>query len=196
MINVQPVTLTGKIVRLEPMTEAHIPALTVAGSDAGIWRFMPYGDVSRDGGMSAWVREILGRQASGTDLVFTVFHLATGKAAGATRYMDIRPAHNGLEIGGTWYAPEFQRTGVNTECKYLLLRHAFEALGCMRVQFKADARNEKSLRAIERIGGVREGVLRKHMIMPDGAIRDSVYYSILDDEWPGVKMKLEAMLAG
>ena len=108
--------------------------------------------------------------------------------------MNIAPEHRGLEIGGTWYGLEFQRTVVNTECKYLLLNYAFETLGCIRVQFKTDMRNERSQRAIERIGAKREGVLRNHMVMPDGKYRDSVFYSILDSEWPDVKKRLEEKL--
>jgi RimJ/RimL family protein N-acetyltransferase len=121
-------------------------------------------------------------------------HLESGRVAGATRYLNIVPQDRGLEIGGTWYGPEFQRTVVNTECKYLLLSHAFERLGCIRVQLKTDLRNERSQRAIERIGAVKEGVLRNHMILPDGRIRHSVFYSILDTEWPEVKNRLEGML--
>jgi RimJ/RimL family protein N-acetyltransferase len=108
--------------------------------------------------------------------------------------MNIMPKDRGLEIGGTWYAPEFQRTAVNTECKFLLLRHAFEELRAIRVQLKTDMRNERSQRAIERLGAIREGVLRNHMILPDGRYRDSVFYSILDTEWPGVKARLLEML--
>ena len=110
--------------------------------------------------------------------------------------MEMRPAHKGLEIGGTWYAPEFQHTGVNTECKYLLLKYAFEEMDCIRVQFKVDGRNERSIQAIERLGATREGMLRNHMILQDGTVRDSVYFSILDREWAGVKMRLEKLLAG
>jgi RimJ/RimL family protein N-acetyltransferase len=193
-MNVEPVTLIGRHVRLEPMCEDHIPGLIAAGSDPSIWTYMVYGDLSRPVAMEEWVREILRREGQGTDLPFTVIHRDSGKVAGATRYMEIRPAHRGLEIGGTWYAPDFQRTVVNTECKYLLLEHAFEAMGCIRVQFKTDSRNERSLVAIERIGGVREGMLRSHMILPDGVVRDSVYFSILESEWPVVKMKLEERL--
>jgi RimJ/RimL family protein N-acetyltransferase len=193
-MNVEPVTLIGRHVRLEPMREDHIPGLIAAGSDPSIWTYMVYGDLSRPVAMEEWVREILRREGQGTDLPFTVIHRDSGKVAGATRYMEIRPAHRGLEIGGTWYAPDFQRTVVNTECKYLLLEHAFEAMGCIRVQFKTDSRNERSLVAIERIGGVREGMLRSHMILPDGVVRDSVYFSILESEWPVVKMKLEERL--
>ncbi len=189
-----PVTLSGRFVRLEPLSEAHIPGLIEAGRDESIWKYMLYGNLSVPENMAAWVRAMLGKQAAGTDLPFAVVHLASGRVAGATRYMEMRPPHRALEIGGTWYAPEFQRTAVNTECKYLLLAYAFETLGCIRVQFKADARNERSIRAIERLGAVREGVLRSHMITPDGGVRDSVYFSILDREWPEVKRRLEEKL--
>ena len=195
-MNINPVTLTGKIMRLEPLSEVHVPDLTIAAHDETIWRYMLYIYPDTVEKMLAWVRDILSRQAAGTDLAFAVIQLASGRAIGATRYLEIRPPHRSLEIGGTWYATEFQRTAVNTECKYLLLKHAFEVLGCIRVQFKADARNQRSLRAIERLGAVREGVLRNHYILPDGGFRDSVYYSILDREWPGVKAGLEGLLAG
>ena len=190
-----PILLTGKVVRLEPLTEAHIPGLAAVGCDDRIWRLMLYGLIRTEEDMRVWVRDMLSRQAAGTDLPFAVIHLASGRVAGATRYMEMRPEHKGLEIGGTWYGLEFQRTAVNTECKYLLLKYAFETLGCVRVQFKADARNERSIRAIERIGATREGVLRNHYVLQDGKLRDSVYFSIVDREWPGVKMRLESMLA-
>jgi RimJ/RimL family protein N-acetyltransferase len=144
--------------------------------------------------MENWVRDMLQRAESGNDLPFAVIHLATGKAVGATRYLEIRPQHRGLEIGGTWYGLEYQRTGVNTECKYLLLKHAFETLGCVRVQFKSDSRNEKSIAAIKRIGAKPEGILRNHMILPDGTLRHSAYFSILDSEWSEVKKLLEEKL--
>lgn len=192
---ISPVTLDGRLVRLEPLGLVHADGLAEAGSDPAIWRYMLYGNLSLPGAMEAWVRDILHRQGEGTDLPFAVIHKPSGRVAGATRYLDIRPAHRGLEIGGTWYATEFQRTGVNTECKYLLLRHAFEMLGCVRVQFKTDALNERSMRGIERIGAQREGVLRNHMLLSDGRRRDSVYYSILDSEWPGVKTRLEGLMA-
>ncbi|GAB4458952.1 MAG: GNAT family protein [Anaerolineales bacterium] len=191
---VSPVTLTGKYVRLEPMTEAHIPALAEIGVGQSFWDFMLYGRMDTEADMANWVRDILSRAAKGTDLPFVAVHLASGRAAGATRYLNITPEHRGLEIGGTWYGLEFQRTAVNTECKYLLLKHAFETLGCIRVQLKTDLRNERSQKAIERIGAVKEGVLRNHMILPDGRIRHSVFYSILDSEWAGVKERLERML--
>jgi RimJ/RimL family protein N-acetyltransferase len=144
--------------------------------------------------MTSWVRDILVRSEKGTDLPFAVIHLASGRVAGATRYLNIMPQDRGLEIGGTWYGPEYQRTAVNTECKYLLLQHAFESLGCIRVQLKTDLRNERSQKAIERIGAVKEGILRNHMILPDGRYRHSVFYSILDSEWTAVKQRLEEML--
>jgi N-acetyltransferase len=192
---VEPVVLIGRHVRLEPLSEAHIPGLTVAGGDSSIWRYMLYGEITSQEKMGDWVRDLLSRKAAGTDQPFAVIQLASGKVAGATRYLEIRPAHRGLEIGGTWYGKEFQRTPVNTETKYLLLRHAFEVLGCIRVQLKTDSRNERSQKAIERIGAMREGVLRNHIILEGGIYRHSVFYSILDSEWPSVKARLEGMLA-
>lgn len=168
----------------------HVPALALAGADPEIWHWMPYGPVISEPAMRAWVEEILSRQARGTDLVFAVIHQAHGLAIGSTRYMDIQPAHDALEIGGTWYGRAYQRTGVNTECKRLLLTHAFETLRVNRVQLKTDLRNERSQRAIERLGAVREGVLREHMRMPDGRWRSSVYYSILASEWPLIRQRL------
>ena len=193
-MDIHPITLMGRVVRLEPLSEAHVPDLTIAGADESIWRYMVYGGVGGKAQMREWVREILSRQARGTDLPFAVIHLGSGRAIGSTRYLDIQPQHRGLEIGGTWYGVAYQRSAVNTECKYLLLRHAFEVLGCLRVQLKTDLRNERSQRAIERIGAVREGVLRNHMILPDDHVRSSVYYSLLDLEWPAVKAKLEEKL--
>jgi RimJ/RimL family protein N-acetyltransferase len=156
---------------------------------------MLYGNVTSEEKMRSWVEEMLSRQARGTDLCFAVIHKGSNQAIGATRYLEIRPKDRGLEIGGTWYGVEYQRTAVNTECKYLLLKHAFETLGCIRVQFKTDSRNLRSQKAIERLGAVKEGVLRNHMVLPDSTLRDSVYYSIIDTEWPTVKNRLEHMLA-
>jgi N-acetyltransferase len=191
---VTPITLTGGHVRLEPMTEAHIPGLARIGVGQTFWDFMLYGNMDTEEDMANWVRDILSRAETGTDLPFAVIHLESGRVAGATRYLNIMPRDRGLEIGGTWYGAEFQRTAVNTECKYLLLKHAFDVLKCIRVQLKTDLRNERSQRAIERIGAVKEGVLRNHMILPDGRFRHSVFYSILDTEWDGVKGRLEGML--
>lgn len=193
-MEVKPVVLTGKHVRLEPMSEEHTSALAEIGVGQPFWDFMLYGNINTVDDMRNWVLDILSRAARGTDLPFVAIHLESGRVAGATRYLNIVPQDRGLEIGGTWYGPEFQRTVVNTECKYLLLGHAFERLGCIRVQLKTDLRNERSQKAIERIGAVKEGVLRNHMILPDGRIRHSVFYSILDTEWPGVKKGLEEMM--
>jgi RimJ/RimL family protein N-acetyltransferase len=194
-MEVKPVVLTGNHVRLEPMTENHASGLAQIGAGQTFWDFMVYGSINTVDDMRNWVLDLLSRAEKGTDLPFVAIHLASGRVAGATRYLNIMPHDRGLEIGGTWYGPEFQRTPVNTECKYLLLRHAFETLGCIRVQLKTDLRNERSQKAIERIGAVKEGVLRNHMILPDGRFRHSVFYSILDTEWPEVKRKLEEKLA-
>ncbi len=194
MMDVKPVVLTGQFVRLEPLTEDHAAGLAAVGMDDTIWEYLPYGSMHNEEDIRHWIDTLLGRRANGTDLPFVVIHKASGRVAGTTRYMEIRPEHNGLEIGGTWYGAEFRRTQVNTECKYLLLRQAFEKLGCIRVQLKTDARNERSQRAIERLGAVKEGMLRNHMILPDGYVRHSIYYSIINSEWPQVKSRLEQML--
>lgn len=193
-MEIKPVVLEGRHVRLEPMTETHVPALAEIGVGHDFWDFMVYGRMETEEDMRGWVREILSRAEKGTDLPFVVLHLETGRVAGATRYLNIMPADRGLEVGGTWYGLDFQRTAVNTECKYLLLKHAFETLGCIRVQLKTDLRNERSQKAIERIGAVKEGVLRNHMILPDGRVRHSVFYSILDTEWDVVKKMLEKLM--
>lgn len=192
---VSRVTLQGNYVRLEPLSEEHIPGLAQIGIGQDFWHFMLYGDMKTEDDMRGWVLDILEREKKGGDLPFAVIHLASGKVAGATRYLNIAPKDRGLEVGGTWYGSEFQRTAVNTECKYLLLGYAFEMLKAIRVQIKTDSRNERSQRAIERIGAKREGVLRNHMILPDGYIRHSVFYSVIDSEWAEVKKKLEVMLA-
>ncbi|HLE52246.1 MAG TPA: GNAT family protein, partial [Anaerolineales bacterium] len=193
-MKIQTIILTGKVVRLEPLSESHVPDLTISGQDESIWQYMLYNTIHTEQQMRSWVLDLLDRQTKGTDLPFTVIHLDSGRAIGATRYLNIRPQDRALEIGGTWYAVEFQRTAVNTECKYLLLKHAFEGLKCIRVQFKTDLRNERSQRALERIGAVKEGILRSHIITPDGFIRDSVFYSVLASEWPVVKARLEEKL--
>ncbi len=195
MMDVQPVALTGRFVRLEPLSEAHVHGLTRVGLEEDIWRYMLYGEMRSEADIRGWVRRMLELAAQGADLPFAVIDLASGCVAGATRYLEIRPAHYGLEVGGTWYGQAYRRTRVNTECKYLLLEHAFERLHCIRVQLKTDSRNERSQRAIERLGAVREGMLRNHLILPDGRVRHSIYYSILDSEWPTVKFRLQEMLA-
>ena len=193
-MDIQRITLTGKHVRLEPLDEKHIPGLAEIGRGHDFWKFMLYGEMKTEADFRYFVDDLLAREKKGTDLPFTVIHLATGRVAGSTRYLNIDRPNRGLEVGGTWYGPEFQRTAVNTECKYLLLTHAFETLKVIRAQIKTDSLNVRSQAAIERIGAVKEGVLRNHMITPDGRFRDSVFYSILDSEWAGVKKKLEEML--
>ena len=193
-MEVKPVVLTGRHVHLEPMSKEHIKGLAEIGVGQNFWDYMLYGRMDSEEDISRWVMDILSRAEKGTDLPFAVIHLTSGRVAGATRYLNILPKDRGLEVGGTWYGTEFQRTAVNTECKYLLLKHAFETLGVIRVQMKTDLRNEGSKRAMERIGAKKEGVLRNHMILPDGRYRDSVFYSILDSEWPDVKKKLEEMM--
>jgi RimJ/RimL family protein N-acetyltransferase len=191
-MEVIPVVLTGKIVQLQPLTLDHVPGL-FAASEPSIWKYMLYGDITTESDMRGWVLDMLDRAKGGTDLPFAVVDLVSGRELGATRYLEIRPQHRSLEIGGTWYGPKYQRTGVNTECKYLLLTHAFETLGCIRVQFKSDSRNARSVNALKRIGAKSEGILRNHMILMDGTYRHSAYFSILADEWPEVKKKLEEM---
>ena len=193
-MDIQRITLTGKHVRLEPLDEKHIAGLAEIGRGHDFWKFMLYGEMKTEADLRYFVDDLLAREKKGTDLPFTVIHLATGRIAGSTRYLNIDRPNRGLEVGGTWYGPEFQRTAVNTECKYLLLTHAFETLKVIRAQIKTDSLNVRSQAAIERIGAVKEGVLRNHMITPDGRFRDSVFYSILDSEWAGVKKKLEEML--
>lgn len=191
---IQRVTLQGRHVRLEPLGEQHVSGLAEIGKGYDFWKYMLYGDMRTEADFHHFVSDLLSREQKGTDLPFAAVQLASGRVAGSTRYLNITPNDRGLEVGGTWYGLDFQRTAVNTECKYLLLTHAFEVLKCIRVQIKTDSLNVRSQTAIERIGAVKEGVLRNHMILPDGRIRDSVFYSILDTEWGGVKKKLEEML--
>ncbi len=196
MIDLRPITLEGNVVRLVPLSEAHAPGLAEVGLEPEIWRHMLYGNVDNEEKLLAFVQDLLGRQAKGTDLPFTVIYRETGKPIGCTRYLSIDMRNRSVEVGGTWYGPAYQRTAVNTECKYLLLRHAFEVWDCIRVQLKTDLNNTRSQAAIERIGAVKEGVLRNHMIRPDGTIRHSVIYSVIDSDWPQVKARLESLLEG
>jgi N-acetyltransferase len=193
-MEIHPVTLTGQTIRLEPLSLAHLPDLSAAGRDPSLWQYMRYGLVTNADKMLDFISYLLEHAARGTDLPFATVHLASNKAIGMTRFMDIQPQNRALEIGGTWITPAYQRTVVNTEAKFLMLRHAFETLGCVRVQLKTDVRNIRSQRAIERLGALREGILRDHMILPDGSLRSSVYYSILAAEWPAVKQRLQIML--
>ena len=165
-----------------------------AGRDAAIW-ILPRGPLASLEESRAMIRSVLEDSRDGSAWPFATVENESGRAIGSTRYFDIRPEHRGLEIGWTWIGVAHQRTAANTECKRLLLVHAFDVLGALRVQLKTDARNVRSQRAIERIGAVREGVLRAHMILPDGFVRDSVMYSITSADWPAVKSRLEALEA-
>jgi RimJ/RimL family protein N-acetyltransferase len=195
-MDVRPIILEGTAVRLEPLGMPHAADLLAAAQDPSIWSYMPEDPSASPAAMGDWIARSLQLQEIGTQLPFAIVDRASGRAVGSTRYLNIVPHDRGLEIGWTWLARAARRSIVNTECKYLLLRHAFEALGAIRVQLKTDRRNEISQRAIERLGAVREGVLRKHMIVQGGHQRDSVMYSVVDDEWPAVKARLESLLAG
>jgi len=191
---VNPVILTGRHVRLEPLSISHVPDLCKVGFNPAIWEWMLYGNIDDEVKMLEFVHNLLDLQEKGTDLPFAVILRGKGIAIGCTRFMEIEPFHRKLEIGGTWYGIDYQRSVVNTECKYLLLCHAFEVFNYIRVQLKTDLLNTRSQKAIERIGAVKEGILRNHMITPSGRIRDTVMYSILNREWQHVKIHLEKML--
>ena len=190
----QPVALTGRFARLEPLTHEHAEDLLAAGRDPSIWRYMPSPPFENVAAVKTWIDAALAEHRTGAQIPFATIRLADNRAVGSTRYLTIRREHRGLEIGWTWLATDAQRTPLNTECKLLLLTHAFEQLGALRVEFKTDLRNEKSQKALERIGASREGVFRRHMILWDGHIRDSVYYAITDRDWPNVKQRLTQML--
>jgi N-acetyltransferase len=192
-VDVQPVVLTGAWAKLLPMDQSHIDALYEAGRSPEIWPYMPMSVQTIDD-MQRLVREALRARERGAEFPFVIIDQERTRVVGSTRFLEITPAHRGIEIGWTWLSPEAWRTSINTECKYLLLRHCFEVLGAIRVQLKTDARNVRSQTAIERLGAVREGVLRHHRIMPDGYLRDSVYYSILVEEWPAVRTRLDGYL--
>lgn len=189
----RPVVLRGRHVRLEPLSQTHAAELLRAGSDPDIWRYMPRGPLHDRADIDRYIAEALAEMESGRQIPFAIVDAQSGVAIGSTRYLEIRRAHRALEIGWTWIATAHQRTPVNTQCKLLLIEHAFETLGAVRVQFRTDARNVRSQTAIARIGGHREGVLRKSMILWDGFVRDTVYFSIVDDQWPAVKRRLLAM---
>lgn len=189
----KPVTLTGSHVRLEPLSFAHQDALLEAASDGELWT-LPYTIVPGKDTIADYIGKTLKLQEAGLELPFTIVDLAQGKIVGSTRYTVIDEANRKVEIGYTWLARSAQRTAINTEAKYLLLKHAFEGRQCIRVELITDILNERSQAAILRIGATREGVMRNHMIMPNGRIRDSVCFSIIESEWPLVKEKLLARL--
>jgi len=193
-MNVVPVTLEGPRVRLEPLTMGHHAALSAIGLDPELWRLSPAA-VRTEAEMAAYIGVALAEQAAGRALPFAIVERASGAVVGTTRYGAIERHHRRLEIGWTWLGRAWQRTAINTEAKLLLLQHAFETLGCLRVELKTDALNQRSRAAILRIGAREEGTFRKHMITASGRIRDTVYYAIVDDDWPAVKANLTQRLA-
>ena len=188
------VTLEGQHVRLEPVSLAHVPALWCVGAHEDIWRYLPYAMHSEDD-MRAYVESELAKQQAGLVVRFVTVARAMAQPVGSTSYLNIDRHHRRVEIGGTWITPAWQRSAINTEAKYLQLCHAFETLGCIRVEFKTDSLNTKSRQALARIGATEEGTFRNHMVMPSGRIRHSVYFSITNEEWPRVKAHLEALMS-
>ena len=193
--------LEGGIVRLEPLSWRHEEGLFGAAGDERIWTWMPFaaGDGSRYPAASrtsfrVWMEDALARSEAGTEAAFATVDARTGEPIGSTRFLALRPGHRGLEIGWTWLAPSRWRTGANVEAKLLMLGHAFDRLGCMRVELKTDARNQRSRDAMAALPARFEGIFRKHMLLPNGDVRDSAYYSITDDEWPDVEANLKRRL--
>ena len=193
MAVLQPVTLTGDVVTLEPLQHDHVGALATAASDGRLWELWYTGVPTREG-MAADVEDRLAQQDAGRMLPFVVRRLSDGVVVGESTYCNAEPEVPRLEIGHTWYSKRVQRTAINTECKLLLLTHAFEVLGCIAVEFRTHWFNQASRVAIERLGAKQDGVLRNHQLMPDGSRRDTVVFSIVDGEWPAVRRHLEHLL--
>jgi len=191
----RPVTLAGRHVRLEPLREEHAAELFAAASEPDIWRYLPKPPPTSIDDIRALIREALDQQVLGTQVPWLTRRASDGRVLGSTRFLNIDRADRGLEIGWTFLSAEGRRTSANTAAKYLQLRHAFEDLGALRVALATDARNDRSRQAIQRIGATPEGVLRKDRILPDGHVRSTVVFSIVDDEWEDVKRELEARLA-
>jgi len=190
---VKSITLEGSRVRLEPLTLDDLDTLSEFGLNEDLWRFRPDAVTTRDE-MRAYIERALSKQAQGAELGFVIIERASGRVAGSTRFMSIDTENRTVEIGGTFIDPRWQRTFLNTEAKYLMLQHAFESWRCIRVCLKTDSLNERSRQAILRLGAKEEGTFRNHMIMPGGRIRHTVYYSMINSEWPTVKAGLEAKL--
>jgi RimJ/RimL family protein N-acetyltransferase len=186
----QPITLAGRAVSLEPLSMEHAGALLEAAQSEEIWLHTLDKPRTMDA-MQGYIARALGERENKTGIPFAVRHIETDRFIGSTRYANIAPLRGGLEIGFTWYEPQFWRTAVNTECKYLLLKHAFETLQYIRVELQAMAGNARSRAAILRLGAVEEGVLRSRMVRRNGQRFDAVFFSILDNEWPRVKVRLE-----
>ncbi|MBI5423366.1 MAG: GNAT family N-acetyltransferase [Opitutae bacterium] len=192
----RPILLEGQHVRLEPLDERHrAPMLATAQQLPDVFQWFLTDTLAKPAVFHPWFDDGLRNSAVGTDVAWAVVRRSDGKIVGSTRYLDIRRANRGLEIGNTWYAREAQRSAINTEAKYLLLRHAFESLGAVRVQLKTDERNEASRRAIARIGGQFEGILRKYQARFDGYVRNTAMFSLIAEDWPANRARLEAMLA-
>ena len=191
---VEPVTLEGNIVRLEPLGMEHLDGLIDIGLEAEIWRWMPI-PIQSPGEMRAWLEQSIANREEGREMPFATIVRDGDKVVGSSRYMNIEPQHRRLEIGYTWINPRWQRSAVNTEAKLLMLRHAFDTLGALRVEFKTDSLNDKSRAALTGIGAIEEGTMRNHMVTYSGRRRHSVYFSIIEEEWPGTRIGLEGRLA-
>jgi N-acetyltransferase len=189
-----PLTLPGKIARLEPLSQAHHDDLVAAVKDGEFWNLW-YTTIPSPAGMRDNIDQRLAQLAAGTMLPFAVIEQASGKAVGMTTYLNIDSVNRRVEIGATWYARRVQETGLNAECKLLLLSHAFDTLGCIAVEFRTHFFNQQSRRAIERLGAKLDGILRNHLVTPNGTLRDTCVYSIIAGEWPVVKAQLEWRLA-
>ena len=187
-----PLTLAGAHARLVPLERAHLSGLQAAAKDGQLWQLW-YTAVPSPSAMAAEIERRLGLHAQGTMLPFTVFD-AAGEVAGMTTYMNVDPVYRRVEIGSTWYAQRVQRTALNTECKLMLLRHAFDTLGCIAVEFRTHRLNTQSRRAIERLGAQLDGILRAHQVSPNGALRDTAVYSITAGDWPAVRAHLAFQL--
>lgn len=192
-MRVDPVILENNFVRLEPLAERHREPLRAAGDDPDLWRFAVINQHGAD--FDAWMDDRLEAAARGPDLTFTVIDKGTGAVAGSSSYLAVVLAHKRLEIGWTWYAKRFWAGAVNPSCKRLLMGHGFDSLGLNRLELKLDATNQRSWKAVERLGAKYEGIFRHHLVMPDGRLRDTAYFSVLAAEWPEVKAGLDARLA-
>jgi RimJ/RimL family protein N-acetyltransferase len=192
-MKVEPVVLEGEFVRLEPLRMEHHAALTEVALDPELWRWTGASVVAA-ADLKRYMEHALAERDAGRALPFATIAKSVGKPVGSTRFGNIDPRNRRVEIGWTWLGRAWQRTALNSEAKLLMLRHAFETLGCIRVELKTDVLNQQSRAAISRLGAKEEGVMRKHLITERGRVRDTVYYSIVDDEWPAVKARLEARL--
>jgi len=183
-------SFVGELVAVEPLSIDHEPGLVAAAEDQQVFTWLPEDMASSRERLHRWLTTSLASSELGREVPFAIIELSTGEPVGSTRFMEPRLEHLRVEIGWTWLASRVWGSGINVETKLLLLEHAFEHVGCRRVEFKTDARNARSRGALEALGAPFEGILRKHMVVRDGAPRDSAYYSVIDDEWPGVKALL------